>query len=69
MATIRTISNIYFCMSDVMKTRSWLQLTQEKVTRKIVDLQSLFSTEFVTLIRKGRFKKFALRYSIMIFTA
>jgi hypothetical protein len=48
-------------MSDVMKTRSWLQLTQEKVKRKIVDLQSLFNTEFVTLIKKGRFKKFSLR--------
>ena len=50
MATITTIVNIYFCVSDVMKTRSCLQLTQDEVKRKIVDFQSLFSTEFVTLI-------------------
>jgi hypothetical protein len=52
MTTIRTRGNIYFCMSDVVKTRSWLQLTQQEVKRKIVDLQSLSSTEFVTLIKK-----------------
>jgi len=50
-------------MSDGKKTRSWLKLTQEQVKRKTVNLQSLFSTEFVTLIKKkGFFKKFALRY-------
>ena len=58
MATIKTSGNIYFCMSDVMKTRSWLQLIQEEVKRKIVDLQSLFSTEFVTLIKKDGLRNF-----------
>jgi len=52
MATIRTSSNIHFCVFDVMKTSCWLKLTQEEVKRKIVDLQSLFSNEFVTLIKK-----------------
>jgi len=35
-----------------MKTSCWLKLTQEEFKRKIVDLQSLFSNEFVTLIKK-----------------
>jgi hypothetical protein len=62
MTTIRKSGSKYFCMSDGKKPRSWLKLTQEQVKRKTVNLQSLFSTEFVTLIKKGLFKKFALRY-------
>jgi hypothetical protein len=53
MATIRTSGWKYCCMSEVKKTRSWLKLTQEEVKRKIVNLQTLFTTEFVTLIKKG----------------
>jgi len=56
-------------MSEVKKTRSWLKLTQEEVKRKIVNLQTLFTTEFVTLIKKSTLRNLHKDTdSTMIFT-